>query len=69
HYGIFLDQIIQNDILFSSGGDMMCYDENEVVYTNNYLHKKGIKTFLWGCSIGINNLTPAKIETLRKFSF
>lgn len=48
---------------------MMCYDDNEVVYTNNYLHKKGIKTILWGCSIGKNNLTPAKIETLRKFSF
>ena len=30
---------------------------------------KGIKTILWGCSIGKNNLTPAKIETLRKFSF
>lgn len=69
HYGIFLDQIMQNDILFSTGGDMMCYDDNEVVYTNNYLHKKGIKTILWGCSIGKNNLTPAKIETLRKFSF
>ena len=24
HYGIFLDQIMQNDILFSTGGDMMC---------------------------------------------
>lgn len=68
NYGIFLNRITQNDFMFSTGGDMMCYGDNEVIYTNNYLHKRGIKTVLWGCSIGKSNLTPAKIETLRKFS-
>lgn len=67
-YGAFLNQITQNDFMFSTGGDMMCYDDNEVIYTNNYVYKKGVKTVLWGCSIDNNNLTPSKIETLRKFS-
>lgn len=45
----------------------MCYDDNEVVYTNNYLHKKGIKTILWGCSIGKNNLIRGEKRCVSKF--
>ena len=47
---------------------MMCYVDNEVNLTNNYLHDKGVKTILWGCSMGPENLTPDKEKTLRKFS-
>jgi polysaccharide pyruvyl transferase WcaK-like protein len=57
-----------DDIMFLTGGDMMCYDDNEVIYTNNLAYKYGIKSVLWGCSIGKSNLTPAKIDTLSKFS-
>lgn len=46
----------------------MCYGNNEVIYTNDYLHDKGIRTILWGCSIGKENLTPEKVETLGHFS-
>ena len=46
----------------------MCYEENEVVYTVNYLHKRGIRSVLWGCSVGENNITPRKLEALKKFS-
>lgn len=67
-YDVFLNRITQNDILFSTGGDMMCYDNNEVIYTNNKVHERGLKSVLWGCSIGKNNLTPEKIETLKRFS-
>lgn len=67
-YNNFLDLMSSKDIMFSTGGDMLCYSDNQVNYTNNYISQKNIKTVLWGCSIGAKNLTTAKIETLKKFS-
>lgn len=67
-YKPFIDEMQQGDILVSTGGDMMCYNDNEVIYTNNLVHEKGLMSILWGCSVGKNNLTPAKIDTLKKFS-
>ncbi len=68
HYLPYMKKIRRNDMYLSTGGDMMCYVDNEVIYSNNYLHKKGVKTILWGCSMGKENLTPAKLDTLKKFS-
>lgn len=67
-YAPFLNQMNKDDIMISTGGDMMCYNENQVIYTVDYLHKRGIHSILWGCSIGENNLTPHKIEALKQFS-
>lgn len=67
-YGSFINEMKQGDIMLSTGGDMMCYNDNEVIYTNNLVNKKGFKSVLWGCSVGKNNLTPAKIDTLNRFS-
>lgn len=67
-YNPFLDRITDKDIMLSTGGDMLCYANNEVNYTNDYLHKKGIRTVLWGCSVGEKNLTQEKIESLRNFT-
>lgn len=67
-YKPFIDKMTQGDIMVSTGGDMMCYNDNEVIYTNDLVHKKGLKSILWGCSVGKNNLTPAKVDTLNKFS-
>lgn len=67
-YRSLLKLINPGDIMISTGGDMMCYGDNEVVYTNNELYNKGVKTILWGCSMGPENLSPAKRETLSKFS-
>lgn len=67
-YKMFLNQIKRDDIMISTGGDMMCYDDNEVVYTVDYLHKRGIRSVLWGCSIGEENLTPRKLDTLKHFT-
>ena len=64
----FLKQASKNDIMLSTGGDMMCYGDNQVIYTNELMFSKGIKTVLWGCSIGKENLTPEKIKTLQHFS-
>lgn len=58
----------KDDLMLSTGGDMMCYGNNQVISTNNYLHSKGYKTVLWGCSMGKENLTPEKEETLRNFT-
>lgn len=67
-YLSFLKQATTNDIMLSTGGDMMCYGNNQVIYTNEVMFSKGIKTVLWGCSIGKENLTPEKIKTLQHFS-
>ena len=67
-YRKFLKQISNNDIMISTGGDMLCYGNNMVITTNNILHKRGIKTVLWGCSMGEENYTPEKHDTLKKFS-
>ena len=67
-YRSFLRLIHHDDVMISTGGDMMCYDDNVAVYTNIYLHRKGIKTVLWGCSMGPENLTTAKLKSLFSFS-
>lgn len=64
----FVKSIPENGIMVSTGGDMMCYGNNYVITTNNYVHAKGIKSILWGCSMGPENLTPEKEETLHNFS-
>ena len=68
HYLPHMKKVTHNDIYLSTGGDMMCYVDNEAIYTNNYLHNRGVKTVLWGCSMGPENATPAKLETLKNFS-
>ena len=67
-YVPFLNKMSKEDIMLSTGGDMLCYGDNQVIYTNNWAHAKGIKTILWGCSIGEDNLTQRKKETLSNFS-
>ena len=67
-YTPFLNQMTKDDIMISTGGDTMCYDENQVIYTVDYLHKRGIHSILGGCSIGEKNLTPRKLQALKQFS-
>lgn len=68
-YMSFLNQLKKDDVMLSTGGDMMCYQENQVIYTVDYLYKRGIRSILWGCSIGENNITPRKLKALKQFSF
>lgn len=67
-YTCFIDKMQPEDILVSTGGDMMCYGNNQVNYTVNYAKERGLKSILWGCSIGEENLNAEKIEALRNFS-
>jgi len=64
----FVEQMGPQDILISTGGDMMCYGNNQVITTNNLAYRKGCKSILWGCSMAKENMTPEKEDTLRKFS-
>lgn len=66
-YDNFLDRMKKEDILLSTGGDMFCYDDNEAVYTSSFAQKHGIKSILWGCSIGEENLDEEKIKILNNF--
>ena len=66
-YGEFLNSISVDGIVFSTGGDMFCYSDNEAVFTAEYCQKKGLKTILWGCSIGEKNMTPAKLRVIKHF--
>lgn len=66
-YDHAMNQIGHSDIELSTGGDMFCYGNNEVIYINNYLNRRGIKTVLWGCSFGKENVTPEKFDTLKRF--
>lgn len=66
-YAPFIKLMNQGDVMVSTGGDMMCYHENEVIYTTGIAKKLGIKTILWGCSMGKENLTERKFQALQMF--
>lgn len=65
----FLKYVSSDSIMISTGGDMMCYDDSSPSISSVKLAKeKGIKTVLWGCSMGKENLTPKKEIALKSFS-
>lgn len=54
------------DICLCIGGDTFCYGDNEMC--RNFIAQfksMGKKVVLWGCSIGEEDLSPKKIETLK----
>lgn len=65
-YEAFLDSMDNNCVMISTGGDMMCYEDNQAIYTLEKAKSKGLKTVLCGCSMGEKNLTPRKHEALKK---
>ncbi|MCQ5386531.1 polysaccharide pyruvyl transferase family protein [Hungatella hathewayi] len=67
NYEGMVHKICNDDIALSTGGDMLCYGDNELFYINKTLHSRGTKTVLWGCSVGKENLTTEKIELLHVF--
>lgn len=67
-YEGFLNGMDCHDLMLSTGGDMLCYENNQVNYTVDYVHAKGRKSVLWGCSVGEDDLTPEKLRSLKHFS-
>lgn len=65
----FIKDLDSNNVklILSTGGDMFCYDDNEVVLLHRVIDLKKSKYVLWGCSIGKHNLTDAKLEALKTF--
>lgn len=62
-------QITTDDVVFFTGGDTLCYDYNYGVdWMNSYCHDRGIKTFMWGCSFGKENMKPQYEEMFRKMT-
>ncbi len=67
-YRSFLRMITKDDTVLFTGGDMLCYDNYDIIFTNNWSQERGVKTILWGCSMGPENQTKRKLETLFNFS-
>lgn len=68
-YRTFYRQPVPGDAVLFTGGDTLCYDYNwGVDWMNSYFHKKGIKTFMWGCSFGKENMKPQYKEMFRKMT-
>lgn len=56
------------DICLSVGGDTYCYGDNHGIQVlTRELKKRGKKTVLWGASIGAEDLSERKLESLRDF--
>ncbi len=67
-YSDVINKAEDSDICLSIGGDTYCYGDNAPSCAiTKALHKKGKKTVLWGASIGKEDLTAEKIETLKTF--
>lgn len=66
-YSEFLEHIGSEDICLITGGDLLCYGDNEINYIVEKLHKNKKKIILWGASLGLENLTPKKSEILHYF--
>jgi polysaccharide pyruvyl transferase WcaK-like protein len=57
-----------SDICLSVGGDTYCYGDNHGIQVlTRELRKSGKKTVLWGASIGEEDLSEQKLESLRDF--
>ena len=56
------------DVCLSVGGDTYCYGDNHGIQVlTRELKKRGKKTELWGASIGAEDLSERKLESLRDF--
>ena len=56
------------DIFLSIGGDNYCYGEQPGWYeVDKRIKGKGKKLILWGCSIGIEDMSERKFEDLKNF--
>lgn len=56
------------DVCLSVGGDTYCYGDNHGIQVlTRELKKRGKKTVLWGASIGAEDLSERKLESLRDF--
>ena len=66
---VLISNARQGDVFISVGGDNYCYKGREVLGDINYwLHKKGAKTVLWGCSIEPNIINEELLKDLKRYN-
>lgn len=66
-YSWFLDLMNKNDICFITGGDLLCYGDNQINYIVNELTRRNIKKVLWGASVDKETITVNQKNILSKF--
>lgn len=67
-YSPIVADAAESDVCLSIGGDTYCYGDNHAVQVlTRELKKTGKKTVLWGASIGEEDLTEEKLESLGDF--
>lgn len=65
---VILDQIPEMDVFLSIGGDTYCYGEQPIWYEiNRNIKKAGKKMVLWGCSLGEEDISEAKLQDLKNY--
>lgn len=69
-YKHLLKNVDKESVVFFTGGDLYCYARYSKVNTwlNEELHKRGVKTVLWGASVSKEFLSENTIRGLKKFS-
>ncbi|MDF2834493.1 MAG: polysaccharide pyruvyl transferase family protein [Paenibacillus sp.] len=61
-------RIKEMDVVMSIGGDNYCYGEQPHWYEiDKKVKQQGKKLVLWGCSIGEEDMSPQKLEDLKRF--
>lgn len=67
-HGNLLSQVERGSVYLSVGGDNYCYAGIETIFElNEWLHRKGAKTVLWGCSVEPSLLdNQAVVQDLEK---
>lgn len=67
-YRPLLKECSHNDFLFITGGDTLCYEDNEINYFAKYSVNNGNRIVLWGCSVGRENITKSKAQAISEMS-
>lgn len=67
-YSPIVKQAKNADVCLSVGGDTYCYGDNYAIQVlTKELKKKGKKVFLWGTSVGQEDLDEKKLKSLENF--
>lgn len=67
----FYNQLSENDLILSIGGDTYCYPSRPYNYyaMNNYAKRHGVKTIFWNCSIEPALVEKIMIRDFQNYSF
>lgn len=64
-YSKFLNLMKYDDICLITGGDTLCYDDNEIPFIISECNKYHHPSIIWGCSFGKENFSQMKLNALK----